>query len=96
MLAELEIRCATCRDGMVEAPEWSAWYARADEVEGAHLAEHGNIDGLYDCDDWQLLVDERPGTPEEIECNSCAGTGVRLTDAGREVLAWAQRRLTAA
>lgn len=96
MLAELEVRCAVCRDGLVGAEEWSAWYARADEIEAAHLGENGDLDGLHSSIEWQLLVEERPSGPEEVDCDACAGKGVVLTDAGRKVLAWAQRRLTAA
>jgi len=94
VLTELEIRCKACRDGLVAAEEWSAWYARADEIEVAHQAEHGSLDGLESSEEWLELLDERPYTPEEIECVECSGTGVVLTDAGREVLVWAQRRLT--
>jgi hypothetical protein len=94
VLAELEIRCTGCRDGLAGADEWSAWYARADEIEAAHLAEHGNLDDLDASEDWQILVEERPESPEEIQCVTCAGTGIVLTDAGREVLRWAEARLT--
>lgn len=94
MLAELEVRCTGCRGGLVEAPEWTAWYARADEIEAAHLAEHGSLDGLEDSEEWLAHVDERPVSDEEIECVDCSGTGVILTETGREVLVWAQRRLT--
>jgi hypothetical protein len=96
VLAELEVRCAVCRDGLVGAVAWSAWYARADEIEAAHLAEHGHLDGFHASAEWQLHVDDKPHGPEEVECEACAGNGIVLTDEGREVLAWAQRRLTAA
>jgi len=94
VLTELEIRCKACRDGLVAAEEWSAWYARADEIEVAYQAEHGSLEGLESSEEWLELLDERPYTPEEIDCVECSGTGVVLTDAGREVLIWAQRRLT--
>jgi len=94
VLAELEVRCVECRNGLVGAVEWSSWYARADEVEAAHQAEYGSLDGLESSEAWQILIDERPHSPEEIECEVCSGTGVVLTDAGREVLVWAERRLT--
>jgi hypothetical protein len=96
VLAQLEVRCTACRDGLVGAVEWNAWYARTDEIEAAHLAEHGHLDGLRESEGWLILMEERPHSPEETECEQCAGAGVVLTDAGREVLAWAQRRLTAA
>jgi len=94
VLAELEIRCTGCRDGLTGAPEWSAWYARADEVEAAHQAEHGSLGTLDASEEWQILIEERPESPEEIDCLVCTGTGVVLTDAGREVLRWAEIRLT--
>ena len=92
-MAELEIRCTGCRDGVTSADEWNAWYARADEVEAGYLAEHGTLDGLDASEEWQIVVEERPEAPEEIDCVVCTGTGVVLTDAGREVLRWAEARL---
>jgi hypothetical protein len=80
VLAELEVRCGACRNGLVGADQWSAWYARADEIE-------------VDSDEWLAHLEERPDVPEEVECVECSGTGVILTDAGREVLVWAQRKL---
>lgn len=94
MLAELEIRCTACRGGLVGAVEWSAWYARADEIEAAHQAEHGSMDSLEASEVWLSHLDERPDTLEEVECVDCSGTGVVLTETGREVLIWAERRRT--
>lgn len=80
VLAELEVRCGACRDGLTVADQWCAWYARADEIE-------------VDSEEWLAHLEERPDVPEEVECAECSGTGVILTAAGREVLVWAQRRL---
>jgi len=93
LLAELEVRCTVCRGGLVYTEEWSEWYCRAGEVEAAYQDEHGSLDGLESSPAWQALVDERPIGDEEIACDECSGTGVILTDAGREVLVWAQQRL---
>lgn len=93
VLAQLEVRCTACRGGLVCADLYAAWYARCDEVEAAWLAEHGTIGGLDGSPDWLDVIDERPDGDEEIECVQCEGSGVLLTDAGIEVLAWARTRL---
>jgi hypothetical protein len=93
VLTELEVRCTECRGGLVCADEWQAWYARADEVEAAFVAEHGSVSGLESSDEWQLLVDERPTSSEEVECADCGGTGIALTETGHAVLAWARQRM---
>jgi hypothetical protein len=95
VLTELEVRCTQCRGGLVCADQWQAWYARADEIESAFAAEHGSIEGIESSSDWQQLVDARPGCDEEIECVSCGGTGVVLTETGQAVLDWAKQRLVA-
>ncbi len=93
MLTELEVRCTRCRGGLVCAGQWETWYAHVDEVEAAWLGEHGSRDGLDGAPEWLELVDARPDCEPETECTSCSGTGVLLTDAGLEVLAWARVRL---
>jgi hypothetical protein len=95
VFTELEQRCSECRGGLVCADQWQAWYARADEIESAFAAEHGSIEGIESSAEWQDLAHERPGCDEEVECVSCGGTGVTLTDTGQAVLDWAKRRLVA-
>jgi hypothetical protein len=89
---ELEVRCTACRNGLVGSDEWAEWYTRADEIEAEYLATNADSSGLESSEAWLALVDERPAGPEEVSCAECEGTGVVLTETGRHVLAWAQRR----
>jgi hypothetical protein len=93
VLTELESRCTACRGGLVCAEEWEAWHARADEIEAAHLGEHGSLEALESSEAWLAHYDERPTCEEETTCAACAGTGIILTDTGRAVLDWAKQRL---
>jgi hypothetical protein len=93
----LETACRGCRSGLVCSEPWQGWYARLDEAEAAfqaaHEAVHDILDGFWSSAEAVGLLDARPELPEEVECPDCVGTGLVLTDAGREVLAWARRRL---
>ena len=76
----VETRCTECRDGLVCSDQWQAWYARADELEAAHLDEHGDLTGLGGSSAWLELLEERPSCPEESDCTSCSGSGVIRSD----------------
>jgi hypothetical protein len=78
VLTELEVRCAQCRDGLVCADEWVAWYCRADEVEASYRAGHGCREGLEASAEWQVLLEERPSCDEETDCAECGGSGIVL------------------
>lgn len=88
-LPDLEEPCGPCQGvGIVEEPEWAAWWKRyktaRDAWEAAH--PHGR---WYDSPEEKALDDVRPRTPaEEIDCPACHGTGKTPTAAGQAILSF--------
>ncbi|EXG79877.1 hypothetical protein [Cryptosporangium arvum] len=65
--------CPHCRGGLVGADQWDEWFAQRDDAESAWAAEHGSLDGF----DLAELLDSAPDGEQEVDCTTCAGTGLR-------------------
>lgn len=79
MLA-LDVRCTTCRYGLVCCEMWEAWYARRGELEAEWLATHDSLDAFEQSPQGRELLEAQPDCETEVECTECQGTGVSHTE----------------